>query len=423
MGLLSALLSKMGSPSVSMVNYSAYAVNTLVAGLTSLFAIPLFLSLFGATAFGNYSIVVTTVSLVLLAVSAPLTQLISRFGPTSQGKQYINDVFRLFGLLCVPATLLVTGIVWWNTQENWTVVLSLLLIPLMGFYQLYQSCRQAQQAVSHTVGIEFIRNVVLVGVPLLCFYKGIGLHGEAMVLGLLLSYALTTPVALFALHRDNVLRLSTTTSVWSSSQQLISKTWSFSGPMLLWFLLAQLLNSTDRYMISYFMGAAALGVYAAVYDLFYKGATLILAPVSYVLYPQLVERYEAGAARTVNQLITRGVLTQGLIGAVMLSGVALFGGYAADRWLPNFTNGQLVTLALPVLAATVVWQIAITVQKHFELHQQIMPLVWACLVATVVNVIANLVLLPDRTILVAAYTTLLGSSVYLISILYVLWRR
>jgi O-antigen/teichoic acid export membrane protein len=262
-----------------------------------------------------------------------------------------------------------------------------------------------------------------VGVPLLCFHKGIGLHGEAMVLGLLLSYGLATPIALFALRRDNFLHLSATTSVWSSSQQLISKSWAFSGPMLLWFLLAQLLNSTDRYMISYFMGAAALGIYAAVYDLFYKGATLILAPVSTVLYPQLVERYEAGATQTVDQLIKRGVFIQGIIGAVMLSGVALFGGYAAERWLPNLANGQLVALALPVLAATVVWQTAITVQKHFELHQQIMPMVWACLVATVVNVVTNLVFLPDRTIVVAAYTTLLGSSIYLLSILYALWRR
>jgi O-antigen/teichoic acid export membrane protein len=423
MSLLSVFLSKMGPSSLSIVNYSAYAANTLIAGLTSLFAIPLFLSLFGAAAFGNYSIIVTTVSLVLLTVSAPLTPLIFRFGPTSQGKQYINDIFRLFGLLCVPATLLAAGIVWWNTQQNWAVGLSLLLIPLMGFYQLYQSCRQAHRAVSHTVGIELIRNVVFVGVPLLCFHKGIGLHGEAMVLGLLLSYGLATPIALFALRRDNFLHLSATTSVWSSSQQLISKSWAFSGPMLLWFLLAQLLNSTDRYMISYFMGAAALGIYAAVYDLFYKGATLILAPVSTVLYPQLVERYEAGATQTVDQLIKRGVFIQGIIGAVMLSGVALFGGYAAERWLPNLANGQLVALALPVLAATVVWQTAITVQKHFELHQQIMPMVWACLVATVVNVVTNLVFLPDRTIVVAAYTTLLGSSIYLLSILYALWRR
>jgi hypothetical protein len=124
MSLLSVFLSKMGPSSLSIVNYSAYAANTLIAGLTSLFAIPLFLSLFGAAAFGNYSIIVTTVSLVLLTVSAPLTPLIFRFGPTSQGKQYINDIFRLFGLLCVPATLLAAGIVWWNTQQNWAVGLS-----------------------------------------------------------------------------------------------------------------------------------------------------------------------------------------------------------------------------------------------------------------------------------------------------------
>jgi O-antigen/teichoic acid export membrane protein len=45
-----------------------------------------------------------------------------------------------------------------------------------------------------------------------------------------------------------------------------------------WFTVSSLLNVSDRYIIGYYLNAAELGTYSAIYDLLYKGITLLYRP-------------------------------------------------------------------------------------------------------------------------------------------------
>jgi O-antigen/teichoic acid export membrane protein len=52
-----------------------------------------------------------------------------------------------------------------------------------------------------------------------------------------------------------------------------------------WFTVSSLLNVSDRYIIGYYLNAAELGTYSAIYDLLYKGITLLYSPILVAGYP------------------------------------------------------------------------------------------------------------------------------------------
>jgi O-antigen/teichoic acid export membrane protein len=52
-----------------------------------------------------------------------------------------------------------------------------------------------------------------------------------------------------------------------------------------WFTVSSLLNVSDRYIIGYYLNAVELGTYSAIYDLLYKGITLLYSPILVAGYP------------------------------------------------------------------------------------------------------------------------------------------
>jgi O-antigen/teichoic acid export membrane protein len=59
---------------------------------------------------------------------------------------------------------------------------------------------------------------------------------------------------------------------------------NYGWPLAFWFTVSSLLNVSDRYIIGYYLNAAELGTYS-IYDLLYKGITLLYSPILVAGYP------------------------------------------------------------------------------------------------------------------------------------------
>jgi len=180
------------------------------------------------------------------------------------------------------------------------------------------------------------------------------------------------------------------------------------NPVTMW-----LVTSSDRYIIGYFLGVSAVGIYSASYSL---SATirLFLGPVQLVLFPTISRLYDEKKIEEV-----KTYLKYSLKYFLMFAIPSAFGLSALGKPLigilttSEFISGSIV---IPVIAlssvAFGVSQITIVI-THLVKKTHITMLL--LLISAILNIILNIILIPVIGILGAAIATL--ASYTLLSIL------
>jgi O-antigen/teichoic acid export membrane protein len=189
----------------------------------------------------------------------------------------------------------------------------------------------------------------------------------------------------------------------------------YGAPLALWLFAALALNSIDRYLIERALGVGAVGSYAAVYDLVFKGVEFCFVPLLLAATPQVVAAWNRNdiesASRTLRSTfwVAAGVAVVGTTVAWTLGPLAL-GAIVPD--VPRST----AALAGPIAAGCFLWQLAMVVQKPLELARRTGPLLWAVGGALVLNVGLNVALLPTVGVRAAAYATIASGTAYLLAV-------
>ena len=186
---------------------------------------------------------------------------------------------------------------------------------------------------------------------------------------------------------------------------------AYGLPMMGWFFGAQLLGVGDRYVISVFLGADAVGVYSASYQILTGIGGLLSAPVIFAAFPIVMRLSAEGRSSDVRSGI--GEMTGwylflgcGVTGALALLAPLLFSIVLG----PAFYGGWIITG--PVMAGLVLWNVSMLAHKSLELGERTHQMMLAVLGAAVFNLGANLVAVPLLGYVGAAYTTLLSYGLY-----------
>ena len=201
---------------------------------------------------------------------------------------------------------------------------------------------------------------------------------------------------------------------------LMSEYLKYSVPLTPNSLIKWITDSSDRYMVGYFLGLSSVGVYSASYAIG-SLVTLFVAPIQMILFPELSKLYDNDEIDRVQTYLSYSMKYFLFIAIPVVFGLtALSKPILNILTTPEFASGSIVIpiIALSGLLAGV-FQIGINItllvkKTKFNLYIH--------LVAALLNIVFNFVLIPSIGILGAAIATLMSYIVMVVFCFYISFK-
>jgi len=381
----------------------AQAATSIIA----IIQIPILTRGLGATQYGIFSLITATVALISAFALLGLSTSVIRFLSGEKDKARLRDGFlsaylavalsgAVFSALLFASSAFLAdsiikdpGSVIYIRLASILIILSALNALTIVFFRVFRQIgRYAIVIIAYKVF-----EIVLIAVSL---YMGYQLPG--VIVALILNNLLFDLILLFVVLKQIGFQLpgfSDLKPYLAYSLPLIL------NPTILWIII-----NSDRYLVTYFLGVTANGVYSAAYEIG-NFASFILMPLITVLYPTLAKSYDESNLTQTKTYFKYSVKYLMLIAIPSAFGLSLL----AKPLLAIFTTPEFVpgTGVVPFIAFGAV------LFGFFQICIYVVHLVkktyWSLILmslAAIVNIVLNLFLIPLAGILGAAIATFIA---------------
>ncbi|MEJ2107791.1 MAG: oligosaccharide flippase family protein [Acidiferrobacteraceae bacterium] len=392
---------------------SNYSLGSLLVSLTSLVSFPLFTRIFSVEEYGLMNLVSAALMFVVGAGKLGMQHAIVRmYGESAAGKskwsldQFYGTVIWGMAVVGVVVCLLWAGLSqlvpneWWNDDRVrglflLTAVLVFLRISENGLVNLLRAdFRSGIYAIYQVIAKYAVLGAILVAV----FFVSRSLYGFYGATILVESVGLMFLWG-YVLRKHPV-------SPKTFSPELFQAMVRFGVPMLGFELSRVLLNIGDRYMIQFMLGGQALGHYAAAYNMTEYVQMIAIASVGQAIVPMYVRMWEDKGEAETRRFLLDSMRYYLLIGMPIIAGVSVIGRdllvlLASEK----YREGAVV---IPwVMSALVVQGSMVIVGAGLYIHKQTVVIMLRVFATAVLNVLLNLVLIPQYGIVGAAVATLI----------------
>ncbi|MGZ7109511.1 MAG: hypothetical protein ACXVHW_11115, partial [Methanobacterium sp.] len=173
------------------------------------------------------------------------------------------------------------------------------------------------------------------------------------------------------------------------------------------------LSYIDKLFMLHHFGGEVQGNYQAIFDLLSKSIVLIISPIITSLFPILTSAYAKGDKSEIRRLLKKIILYE--IGGFVVTSI-LYWWFGANLLLRILKTPDIFIFKLMgfiVISGTFIWQIAILVQKRFELKLRSLYLLTMIIIAFSSQATFYLVFRNHNNQLLYPLGFLLSASIYL----------
>jgi len=393
--------------------YNKFAKDVLIVGGTNVLVavsgiilLALLTKNLGAHDYGIWSQFIVTITLLWTFINLGLPFAMTRFLAAKTDKGQIREefysvlAFVFFASIVVSSLMVVFAVpfakAFFDGATQVVIIMSgvILLSALRGVYLgFFRTFRQMKNYSVFMIADAYAQ----VGVVAYLISHG---HG---ILSILLAVLVIRAVALFILFFFIKSQIGIRRPHFSRMKEYLR----FSIPTIPGNISSWIISSSDRYVIIYFIGASAVGIYSAAYAL---GSVIVMpaAVLGFVLPPTLSKLYDEGRMAEV-----KTHLSYSLKYLLALAIPFVFGaGILAGPVLRMFSTAEIATqgyFIVPIIALSVLFLVAYTPIVHIIAlvkKTRISGIIWA--VCASANLGLNILIVPRLGILGAAVTTLIA---------------
>jgi len=397
-------------------------ITNLIVNLRGLILIPLLTKTLGAEGYGIWSQILVTISLLAPLCTLELGYAITRFlGPEKDKVKISKGTSSIFAITVLIALLLSALIfilskplaiaVFGGVDAAFYIKISASLIFLAAIDQVmieYFTGFQQIKKYSSFLILQTVGEVTLIAYLVL---SGFGLFGA--IISLLIVRAFISIIGLLWITSD--------VGISTPSFSVVKPYLPYTLPILPTALCYWLINLGDRYVIGYFMGADAVGIYSASYGI---GAILGLfyAPLSSTLFPAIVNCYENNK---IQELKTH--LKYSLKFFLMFAIPSFFGLSVLSKSLlvtlatSEFVEGYMIISI--VALATLLFNCSSINTHVLNLFKETKKVGMIYSISASINVVMNIILVPLMGIVGAAIATLVTFAVHLFVVSAISFKR
>ena len=397
-------------------------VTNLIFRLRGLILVPILTKTLGADGYGTWSQILATISLLAPLCTLGLSYAIIRFLGPEKDKEVIGKGLSSIFVITVAIGLMVSSLififsgslavaVFGGIDAAFYIKISSFLILLAAIDQLLINYFTAFQQMKRYSSFLILQTVCEVTLIVYLVLSGFGLSG--VIISLLIVRLITFTLGFLWITSD--------VKLLTPDFSIVKSYLPYTLPLLPTILCYWLINLGDRYVIGYFMGIDAVGIYSVSYGL---GELLVLfyAPLSGILFPAMVHCYENNK---IQELKTH--LKYSLKFFLMFAIPSFFG-------LSVLSKSLLVTLATSefVEGAVVVSIVALatvlfccgSINTHvLNLLKETKKVGLIYIGSASINVVMNIILVPLMGIVGAAIATLVTFAVHLFVISVISFKR
>lgn len=398
-----------------------YLPAQVAPAIVGLVAIPIITRLFAPGEYGNYVLVMATVS-VLSTIVGWLSMSIIRFYPAYERdgrlKELYSTVMKWLLISVFTMAAVVAGTLFFvkNALEDQLYRLMLtgtLVFVLTASFQVLQHFLRAKRKAGLYSGFFVWKSVAGLGIGIaLVFVFGFGIEG--LLWGSILSVAFAFPF-LWKIAIERLARKGGTSAILTKEMA------KYSFPLVVGNLAAWILSLADRYIIEFFRGAHEVGIYSASYSVSEKSILLIVSlfllssgPISMIVWEKEGEQKSQDFVSSVTRYY------------LLLCIPAVVGISILSRPIIDVFTGAAYRSGFRIMPFVALGGLFLGLQQRFQagfvFYKKTRFIMTAIVAAGLVNVGLNLLFVPRYGYMAAAVTTLIGYGL-LLAIMVISSRR
>ena len=384
-----------------------YLVARGVPGMIAFLAIPVFSRLLDAADYGRYALVIASVDLLNALLFQWLRLSLVRFLPAHEDPERLQSTLATAAALIVLLLGVTAGALCFvPAAQSWRplLVTCALVLPFQAAFEL---CCEYSRAVIRPwqyMGLQVTRSTVAVVAGVLLVHVGAGWWGPpagtalGMGLGIIYAYRRDWGRVRFTLDR-----------------RILIKVCQYGLPLSATVALANVVFSSDRFLIAGMLGAGAAGHYCASVDLISQTLTMLMMVINLAMFPLAVRAWEQqgrGAAQA--QMKSNASLLLA-VGVPCVVGLSVLAPGVAECFLgKSFRATAVSIIPLVSLGAFLAGLKAYHFDAAFQFAHRTIYQVWIVLFIAVVNVVLNLIAIPRFGIVGAAVASVIAYAVSIV---------
>lgn len=401
---------------------SKYIPAQVVPGIVGFISIPIITRLFTPANYGDYVIVVSTVSVLVMLVGW-LPMSIIRFYPEYVRKNrlaLLKDSLLIMMIISVLCLACIYAFGLFSLKKNLSASMySLLKIGIVFFalhacFEMLLEFLRAQRKIGWYSLFSAWKSITSIGFGLLLVIA-CSFNIEGLLWGAVICFSIALPVQWRLLFKK------TTCNLKNFSKTAVKEAALYGFPLVAGNLAALILSISDRYILAALRGSIEVGIYSASYGISEKSimliATLFAATSGSIIY-NVWEQDGAEKSREVVRTITRYYVLVGVPAVVGLSVLA--------KPLIHVLTGEAYQQGYKIIPFVVSGAFLLGMQQRFQpgllLYKKTFFVMISIIIAGVLNIGLNFLLIPPYGFWGAALTTLI-SYLFLLSLMIVFSRR
>lgn len=379
----------MGNGKNQFLSHAAiYLVARGLPGIVAFLAIPLFSRLLTPVDYGRYAMVVATVGLLNALLFQWLRLSLVRYMPA-----FRDDAAKLkstlltvaLAVIGVTAALaLVACALPWGREHRGMVGATWSLLAVMSLFELVSEYARAIVKPWRNMTYQVLRAAAFVGVGAAFVLLGWDWYGP--VAGMAVGMAVAVAIAWRADWRGVKLRVD---------RDVLRTLARYGVPLSLTVALAVVIGTSDRFLIDYYLGDAAAGLYAVAVDFTSQSLTLLMMVINLAMFPLAVRAWEERGPAAAREQMRNNASLLMAVGLPCVVGMTVLAPGIARCFLgEQFRGAAVEIIPLIALGSFLAGLKAYHFDAAFQFVHKTIYQVWIVLFVAIVNVGLNVVAIP-----------------------------
>jgi O-antigen/teichoic acid export membrane protein len=385
---------------------SKYLPSMVVPAIVGMIALPTLTHLFTPDMYGNYTIAMSTVSILSIISTGWLNNSLARFFPLYKKRSEISTfrgtVLKL-SIISIISTLLCCVITIYFVKHRVSFGLysflgiGIILFAMNSFFTLFIAMLRAERKASWYSIFVVWHSIsgFCIAIILIIFFD---FSIEGMLWGMTISILLSLPILLKAVFENTSL---TAGRVLSPISLEMAK---YGAPATAIGLLTWVLSIGDRYILEIFRGSLEVGIYSASYAISEKTVLFVVSLFFLAANPIAFRVWEMKGLKQSQNIVENLATYYMLLAAPMVIGVSVL----SDP-IVNILTGADYHSGYVIIPIVAVGGFFLGVANIFSLglgfHKRTDILMVCYLFGGLLNIVLNLLFVPKYGFVIAAWTT------------------
>jgi O-antigen/teichoic acid export membrane protein len=397
-------------------DFIRYVPSRIIPGVFAILIIPLITRLMAPEDYGQYVIVISTVSFFGIIATEWIAMSITRFYPVYEKESQLHIFYGTILKMTVISTLLISSFTFlliffskglFSTDLHYYLKIGLILLAISVFYTITSHILVVQRKPNYYSLFIIWRQCIcsLLGLSLIWMF---GFGADGLLWGHAIGMIIMFPSLFHVVFKNQ--------SIKGYSKTLCIENIQYGFPLVATNLAGWVLTLSDRYIIEYFRGSYEVGLYSISYQMANNTIQAIVLLTGLASAPIVMEIWEKKGAEETRKFVNNLTKVFLIIAVPATVGVSILAKSILQLLTTeNFYDGYRI---MPLVA----WSILIFgLQRNFQIglliHNKTKYIMYAMFFAGLTNIILNFIFIPLYGFLAAGYTTLISYIIFTILII------